>query len=577
MMPFFCSRAEPAVLSIKAVERPVVNLFLPIERTTIQRVSAPPACFRTLAAILLLLAACSFAKAACTAPPVLQSRLLPKPTAEAYAGIGNWFADQKQFEFAANAFASASRLEPQSASLAYLWGLSLYSAGRDASALAPLSRAKSLDPTDIRPYLTLGSALERMKKNAEADDEWRAALAIDPKSAIALDNLSQDLLQQKDYRSVVELLDKPAHGLPASPVEVLNLGVALAGTARFDDAAVVLRRGLDTYPDSMPIADKLAEVLMFLARVEDAYSVLDQALARHPGDQPTQLLYLRILVTRNSDKASALGQKLLAAYPNHWEVLYLNGLLESHTGDLQQARAHFERSIALNSAYALSHAALGNVLFQLGDLQGARKNLEQAIELGDNQPETELSLGRVFERLGDNARAQEKLRIYQQMMKKQSDLTQAAGLVESGDQAMAAGDSAKAASLYKQALEGDPDEPILFYKLSMALDKVNDIDGEKTALQQAIRLNPDLAEAHNQLGYLALRSGDSAQAESDFRSAIHAAPSYAVAWLNLAVTLTGESKWAAAKQALDRTLALDPQNARARQLQQVLSRAQSGP
>src|ERR1700683_4664740 len=74
------------------------------------------------AAILFLLASSSLARAACTASPELEARLKVHPTSENYAAIGNWFADKKQFDCAAAAFASASHLQPTSASLAYLWG-----------------------------------------------------------------------------------------------------------------------------------------------------------------------------------------------------------------------------------------------------------------------------------------------------------------------------------------------------------------------------------------------------------------------------------------------------------------------
>jgi len=119
--------------------------------------------------------------------------------------------------------------------------------------------------------------------------------------------------------------------------------------------------------------------------------------------------------------------------------------------------------------------------------------------------------------MGDTAQAQEKLRTYQQLKKARSDTTQAAGKAEVGDQAMASGNAAQAASLYKEALETDPDEPLLFYKLSRALDKMKDFAGEKRH-SSGHSMNPNLAEAQNQMGYLADRDGDLAQAEGYFAS-----------------------------------------------------------
>jgi len=545
--------------------------------TISRQAGAPAAGVRMLAGVLLVLAASSLARAVCTAPPELAARVKNRPTSENYAAVGNWFADKKQFDCAATALASAFRLQPNSASLAYLWGLSLYSAGHDEQALAPLNQAKQLDRNDIRPHLVLAALLDRMKKTAEAEAEWRAALAIDPDSGPALDALSQDLIGQKEYTAVISLLDKPGTSRVRTPQQSLNLGVAYVGTAQLDAAAKVLREGLNNDPDSLPMADELTLVLMLHGRDQEAFAVLELALGKHPGDQATQVLYLRTLVSSHTAKATELGQKLLAAYPDQWEVLYLNAVLESREADFSAARTHLEHSIASNPGYYQAQAELGTVLAKLDDLPGAREHLEKAIALGDADPEAEYDLAKVLQRLGDSDGAREKLRLYQQLKQARSDKVQAAGKAEVGDQAMAAGDAAQAASLYREALQADPDEPLLCYKLSRALDKMKDIAGEKAALARAIQLNPNLAEAQNQLGYLAVRDGDAAQAEDYFRAAVRASPSYVGAWINLAATLASEEKWQDSRQALARALEVDPDNADARKLSQALVEAHPGP
>jgi tetratricopeptide (TPR) repeat protein len=530
-----------------------------------------------VAAILFVSEPFALADAACVASPELQSLLKSRPTTDTYTSLGNWFAGRKRFDCAASAFASAFRLQPTSAGVAYLWGLSLSSAGRDEQAIAPLEQSIRLDTNDIRPHLVLAAALDRMKKTAEGEAEWRAGLAIDPQSTIALDSLSQHLVDKKDYSSVIALLDEPGAESNRTEVQSLNLGMAYADRAQLDKAASVLREGLNNHQDSLPIADELAVVLMLLGNNEEAYSVFDLALSKHPGDQPTQILYLHSMVTSKSDRALNYSSKLLAAYPDQWEVLYLAGVLESRKTEFEQARVHLEHSVFLNPGYYQSQEALGNVLFELGNLPAARRHLEKAIALGDNQQEVEYELAKVLQRLGDTAQAQEKLRIYQQLRKARLDATQAAGKAEMGDQAIAAGNPSEAVSLYQEALEINPNEPLLYYKLSQALDKTKDFAGEKVALQKAIQLNPNLAEAQNQMGYLADRTGDLTQAEGYFRVAVRVSPSYVVAWINLAATLASEEKWQDAKQALSRAIEIDPSNAQTRQLEQALNHAHSGP
>ena len=273
-------------------------------------------------------------------------------------------------------------------------GFEFYSAGHDAEALATLRNAAKLDSSDIRPHLLLGAALDRMKDTAAAENEWRAALAIDANSALALESLSQDLIDQKDYMGAATLLDKPGSGGTRSARQSLNLGIAYAGLAKLDDAVKALREGLNTDPDSLPIADELAMVLTLQGRNTEAFAVFDMALEKHPGDQKTQLLYLETLVISHADKATPFAHELLAAYPNQWQVLFLNGELEAREGNFKTARELFERSIAQNAQYASSQKALGNVLNSLGDLPGAKEHLEKAIALGDGSPEIEYDLRR---------------------------------------------------------------------------------------------------------------------------------------------------------------------------------------
>lgn len=543
-----------------------------IKQFNIQQVA-----LRVIFGVLLWLLASPLVFAACTAPDALSARLKTSPNSETFADAGNWYADHKQFDCAANAFASAFGLKPTSASLAYLWGLSLYSAGHDVPAITPLGQAKQLDPSDIRPHLVLAMVMDRMKNLAAAEAEWRAALAIDPDSGPALDGLSQELIDQKDYVGVIALLDKPGTTRIRTSIESLNLGVAYAGTAQLDSAIAVLRGGLNSDPDSLPIADELSMVLMLHGRDDEAFAVFKLALDKHPGDQVTQVLYLRAMVSSHAAEATEFAHKLLATYPDQWEVLYLNAVLESQEADFRAARVHLERSIAINPGCAQSQAELGSILANLDDLPGAKQHLETAITLGDPDPEVQYDLAKVLQRLGDTAAAQQKLQLYQQLKNARADKVQAAGKSEEGDQAMAAGNAAQAASLYREALVSDPDEPLLLYKLSQALDKTKDIDGEKSALEQAIHLNPDLSEAQNQMGYLAAHEGNLAVAEGYFQAAVHASPSYEAAWINLAATLASEAKWKEAKEALGRALEIDPDNTDARQLSRALASADSGP
>ena len=134
------------------------------------------------------------------------------------------------------------------------------------------------------------------------------------------------------------------------------------------------------------------------------------------------------------------------------------------------------------------------------------------------------------------------------------------------NQAQAAGNYSQAAGYYREALSVDPMEPLLAYKLAMALDKTGDLAGERTALEQAIKDNPQMAVAQNQLGYLDFSAGNTESAVRQFQSAVQADPGFTKAWMNLAAALCVQSKWEDARSALGHVLELDPGSAPAHEL-----------
>jgi len=96
-------------------------------------------------------------------------------------------------------------------------------------------------------------------------------------------------------------------------------------------------------------------------------------------------------------------------------------------------------------------------------------------------------------------------------------------------------------------------------------------------LQRAIQLDPNFAEALNQMGYLSLHGGDAQKAAEFFMAATKASPSYVVAWTNLAATYASEAKWQQAEDATEHALRLDPGNSIAARLKASIAESRSTP
>ena len=280
----------------------------------------------------------------CVPPPSVAATLKAQPDASAYARLGNWFANRNQPACAADAFDKAVAMQPGSADYAYHLGISLFSAGEPGQAITPLEQSLRIDSTSVDAHLVLGSVLSRVGRRADADAQWRIVLSLDAKSSAALEYLSRDLLVDGNYVAVIDLLRPVEISGKLSATSAVNLSVAYTKAGLLSNAYDVLQTALRTNPSSVQVIEALSAVLVMLDRYQDASQILAVVARQYPGDVALQIRFLRLLVLTHDPAAEPLCKRLLKADPNHWELLYLMGLLQQNAQDFTAARTWFENS-----------------------------------------------------------------------------------------------------------------------------------------------------------------------------------------------------------------------------------------
>jgi len=515
----------------------------------------------------------------CTGPTILETAVHAHPGAPAYVQLGRWFGQRHENTCAAAAFQAAVKFEPHSAEISYMLGTSLYFSGRLQEAVDALAQSVQIDPNTLEPHLLLASALDKEGRGAAAQVEWKAALQLQPGSAVALDGLSKSLVAAQEYEGAIRLL-QPQLSSTANAHDdalIIDLAYAYEMAGRIENADAILEPALRAHPSSLPLTDALVTLRIHEARFEEASTLAKKVVQSHPKDLTAQRIYFKALMLKGySPEARQLGQKLLSEAPHDPELLYLNGDGERRSREYDAARKHLQEAVALDPENASARASLGMTLAKLQDESGARTQLEKALALGAQDPQIHYELSRVLQALGQTSQAQEQLQIFQRQLQTQGLATRAAAATVQADHQMTLGDPKAAIVLYQQALESTPKNALLEYKLAMAMDSAGDTTGEQTALEHAVQLDPTLAIAQYRLGYLASQNGDAATAEAKFRVAISNAPEFTQAWVSLAATLGSESRFPEAEEAINKALQLDPQNADALQLSQMIKAAQAG-
>jgi Flp pilus assembly protein TadD len=447
------------------------------------------------------------------------------------------------------------------------WGASV--ASRAASCKGPeaLETRLAAHP-DAQVQTELGDWFVQHGQAACAAESYRAALKIDPHFRPALDRMAKGLIASGDYSAAINLL----HSVPRDEEMTLDLATAYGKAGMANEASETLVRAVKASPSSAKLTSALVVLLAGNNNLDDAYRLAEHFYQTHPHDLEAEKLYLRVLVATNQTlQAQPLARKLLAANPHDGELLYLNAVLEQKAGDYAKAKEHFEQAVSLAPDYAEARYNLGVVLARLQDAAGAKAQLQKAIELGATEPEAPLELSKALRTLGETAAADEQLKLYQQAIQGKTNREIAVSKSADADQALDKGDSQKAVSLYREALEATPTDASLEYKLAIALDRAGDETGERAALEQAIHVDPNLAIAQNQLGYLYFKNGQYESAEEHFRQAIRANPDFASAWVSLAATFASTSRFADANDAVAHALRLDPHNTEALAMKKKLA------
>ncbi|MEW5801851.1 MAG: tetratricopeptide repeat protein [bacterium] len=102
--------------------------------------------------------------------------------------------------------------------------------------------------------------------------------------------------------------------------------------------------------------------------------------------------------------------------------------------------------------------------------------------------------------------------------------------------------------------------PEIHYNLSLTYDKMGKKDEAMAAVEQALQLDPNYLDAHNQAGNLFLNGANFDKAAAHFEAAIRIDPNHPSAYQNLGLVYNSQGKPELASQYCQKAIFLDPNN-----------------
>lgn len=254
-------------------------------------------------------------------------------------------------------------------------------------------------PDDATVHYDLGYAYTAMQKAAEAKSEYEKAISLDPKMAVAYQNLGLTLLTS-DPSAAVAPLQKAAELLPDDARAKWLLGTALEVNGKPSlaiDQYEAARKLDDKDPDIMA---SLGHALLGAGRAGEAESVYREALSLHPTGSALGQAHLGLAQALVAEKKIEEATTELAAYlqsqPNDAAARMELAADLAEVGKNDEALVELDRAAAGAPESLRALKLRAQIAFQRKRYEDAVPALQKAVALAPQDADLVAQLGHAY-------------------------------------------------------------------------------------------------------------------------------------------------------------------------------------
>jgi tetratricopeptide (TPR) repeat protein len=150
-------------------------------------------------------------------------------------------------------------------------------------AIADYGKAAALQPKDPEPHLAAGLLFEKMGKFADAESEYKQALALGP-SPDAVTGLANIYMRGNRLPEAEVELKKLVAAHPEQADARIQLGRVLAADGKYDEAIAELQTGEKLAPSDASLQRDLADLYVIAKKYDQAEAAYRGLLAGSPND-----------------------------------------------------------------------------------------------------------------------------------------------------------------------------------------------------------------------------------------------------------------------------------------------------
>lgn len=327
---------------------------------------------------------------------------------------------------------------------------------------------------------------------------------------------------QPQIREQVQKAYDEAQAKPKDPDAAGRLGMLLHAYEQYESAEICYRRARILSPDRFQWAYYLGLIQSIDGRNDAAAVTLQEAVRLDPEYLPARMKLAEVLLGLNRLGESQDVCRLAARQdPRFVPAYYWLGRVAAAQGDLNSAIENYRTACQLAPSFGSAHYALALAYQKLGNPAQAREHMSayQKFKLdGDPQPEDALL---------DTVRS--------------LDNTALAHLMKGVDLEKA-GQLEKAVAEHEEALRIDPKLAQAHANLIGLYARAGKTEKAEKEYRATVAINPNLPQSHYDFGVLLFSEARYRDAETAFRRALESSPNYAEAHNNLAVLLERRGK-----------------------------------
>jgi serine/threonine-protein kinase len=218
---------------------------------------------------------------------------------------------------------------------------------------------------EIARHQGAASEFEHRQLYPQAEEEYRAAVQIDPNNAASQSALGHVLLKERKWDEAINSLRAATSLQPDDAVAHNNLGVALQTVGNVADAIPEFREAIRVQPDYL-----------------EAHANLGRALEKQ------------------NDLSGSITEyhEVLRLKPDDAEAHFHLGLADYKQGNADAAVDEYREAIRLQPGFALAHYSLGGVLYNRGEHDAGIEELRTAYSLSPDDPEIRAGYQKLLEK-----------------------------------------------------------------------------------------------------------------------------------------------------------------------------------